>query len=150
MSEILFYHMTENRLEDTLPGLLERSLERGWKVVVQTGGEERRDALDAHLWTFRNESFLPHGAEGSGPGESQDHPIWLTAGDDNPNAADVRFLVDGAVAHDLKGYVRTVILFDGHDSEAVTKAREEWKRFKDSDHELTYWQQEGGRWIKKA
>ena len=52
MTEVLFYHLTESTLEDALPGLLEKSLERGWKAVVQTGTEERRDALDAHLWTF--------------------------------------------------------------------------------------------------
>ena len=60
MAEVLFYHLTESTLEEALPGLLEKSLERGWKAVVQTGTEERRDALDAHLWTFRDDSFLPH------------------------------------------------------------------------------------------
>ncbi|MBN9275207.1 MAG: DNA polymerase III subunit chi, partial [Mesorhizobium sp.] len=63
MAEVLFYHLTESTLEDALPGLLERSLGRGWRVAVQTGTEERRDALDAHLWTFRDDSFLAHATD---------------------------------------------------------------------------------------
>lgn len=43
MTEILFYHLTESKLEDALPPLLEKSLERGWKVAIQTVDEERRD-----------------------------------------------------------------------------------------------------------
>ena len=29
--------------------------------LVQAASEERVEALDAHLWTFRDDSFLPHG-----------------------------------------------------------------------------------------
>ena len=44
MAEVLFYHLTESTLEDALPPLLEKSLERGWRAVVQTGerGAARR------------------------------------------------------------------------------------------------------------
>lgn len=94
MTEILFYHLTESKLEDALPPLLEKSLERGWKVAVQTVGEERRDFLDTHLWTFRDDSFLPHATDTSPVPQNQ--PILLTASDGNANAASVRFLVDGA------------------------------------------------------
>ena len=61
MTEVLFYHLQNMPLERVLPPLLEKSLERGWRVVVQTASEERADALDSHLWTYRDDSFLPHG-----------------------------------------------------------------------------------------
>ena len=150
MSEVLFYHMTESRLEQALPGLLERSLERGWKVVVQTSTPERRDALDAHLWTHRDDSFLPHGSLETATDPSK-QPIWITEKDDNPNAAEVRFLVDGAIPGDLSEYLRAVYMFDGHNAEAVAAARQRWKFEKEAGHDLTYWQQgEGGRWEQKA
>jgi len=147
MTEVLFYHLTEHRLEQALPGLLERCLERSWKVVVQTASEERRDALDAHLWTYRDESFLPHGREG----DPASHPVWLTTDNDNPNGAQVRFVVDGAdPPSDIDSYERVVVMFDGHDEEATTRARGCWKTQSQTDHELTYWLQENGRWVKKA
>ena len=90
MAELLFYHLERQPLESALPGLLQRSLERGWRVVVKVGSEERLEALNAHLWSFDDASFLPHGAAADGHAEAQ--PIWLTTGDDNPNGATVRFL----------------------------------------------------------
>src|SRR6185437_4995879 len=112
MADILFYHLTESTLEDALPGLLERSVGRGWRAVVQTGSEERRDALDQHLWVFRDDSFLAHGTDGEPFAAEQ--PVLLTTGEANLNDANIRFLVDGAVPPELGGYERAVFLFDGH------------------------------------
>src|SRR5215475_4796382 len=94
MTEVLFYHLQGQPLERVLPTLLERSLERGWRVIVQSSSEERVEALDAQLWTFRDDSFLPHGTHKDTSAPEQ--PILLTVGDDNPNGATVRFLIDGA------------------------------------------------------
>lgn len=149
MADVLFYHLTESTLEDALPGLLERSVDRGWRAVVQTGTEERRDALDMHLWTFRDDSFLAHATDREA--HTTDQPILLTTGDSNPNEAKIRFLVDGAAAPDLAGYERAVFLFDGHDAAQVEAARAHWKTMKDAGHAVTYWQQTPDRrWERKA
>ncbi|MET3660077.1 DNA polymerase III subunit chi [Aquamicrobium ahrensii] len=149
MTEILFYHLTESTLEDALPGLLERSLQRGWRVVVQTGSEDRRDALDQHLWTFRDDSFLAHGTDREAfPAEQ---PVLLTTGGDNANGAQIRFLVDGAEPPDLSAYERAVFLFDGHDAAQLESARSHWTTMKAAGHEVTYWQQTPDRrWERKA
>jgi len=149
VTEVLFYHLDRQPLERILPDLLEKCLERGWRAVVQVGSDERRDALDAHLWTYREEGFLPHGTEKDGSAEAQ--PIWLTVGSENPNRATVRFLADGVDVAEVTGYARVVVLFDGNDEDAVQRARASWKTVKAGGHEATYWQQsERGRWEKKA
>jgi DNA polymerase III subunit chi len=154
MAEVLFYHLDRSPLERVLPGLLERCLERNWRAVVQVGSEERCAALDAHLWTYREDSFLPHAAASDGGTNANTahlQPIWLTAGDDNPNGADVRFLTDGAEAQRIGDYQRVVMLFDGGDRDAVERAREAWKSAKSNGHAATYWQQdERGRWVQKG
>ncbi|MCW5695385.1 MAG: DNA polymerase III subunit chi [Bauldia sp.] len=148
MTEVLFYHLQRQPLEAVLPALLERSLERGWRVVVQAGSRERVEALDAHLWTYRDESFLPHGIDAETAAEQ---PVFLTEGEINPNRADVRFVVDGAAMGTVNGYQRVVLMFDGNDEAAVAAAREAWKGLKDAGHNATYWQQnDAGRWEKKA
>jgi DNA polymerase-3 subunit chi len=150
MTEILFYHLTESKLEDALPALLEKSVERGWKVVLQTSAEARRDLLDAHLWTYREDSFLPHGTDVSPL--PQEQPVLITASaDERSNAATVRFMVDGAEPPDLGDYERVVFMFDGYDQIQLEGARTEWKRLKEGGHTLTYWQQTPeGRWTRKA
>jgi DNA polymerase III subunit chi len=146
MTEMLFYHLQHQPLERVLPTLLEKSLERGWRVVVQAASEERIEALDAHLWTFRDDSFLPHGTWREA--EARTQPILLTVNADNPNGAAVRFLVDGApVPEDAEGYQRIVLIFDGEDPDAVAAARDRWRESKAKGFDVTYWQpDEAGRW----
>jgi DNA polymerase-3 subunit chi len=150
MTEILFYHLQGQKLEGVLPALLEKSLARGWKVVVQSASEERIDALDAHLWTYRDDSFMPHGTWREP--DSAQQPILLTVNDGNPNAASVRFLIDGApVPADAEVYERIVLVFNGEDDEAVAAARANWTEAKARGFAATYWQPDAnGRWAKKA
>src|SRR5438034_3571607 len=146
MAEIFFYHLQRQPLERVLPTLIEKSLARGWRVVVQAGSQERVEALDAHLWTFRDDSFLPHGH--GRDADAGEQPVLLTAGDDNPNGAAVRFLIDGApVPRDADAYARIVLIFDGEDADAVALARERWSAAKASGSDVTYWQtDDDGRW----
>ena len=149
MTEVLFYHLERQPLENALPGLLQRSLDRGWRVVVQVGSDERLETLNGHLWSFDETSFLPHGSAADGHAEAQ--PVWLTTGAENPNGANVRFLVDAAESSDFSGYDRVVFMFDGADGEAVERAREAWKRAREEGHDATYWRQDDrGRWKKQA
>jgi DNA polymerase-3 subunit chi len=150
MTEILFYHLQRHPLERVLPALVEKSLERGWRVVVQAASEERIEALDAHLWVFRDDSFLPHGTWREA--EAADQPVLLTVHDGNPNGAAVRFLLDGApVPADAGNYERIVLLIDGNDPDAVAAARERWSEGRAKGFEVTYWQaDENGRWQRKG
>jgi DNA polymerase III subunit chi len=146
MTEMLFYQLRRQPIERVLPALLEKSLERGWRAVVHAPGEERLDALDAHLWTFRDESFLPHGTWRDT--QAHEQPILLTIHDHNPNGAAIRFLIDGApVPADPQAYERIALLFDGEDAEALAAARARWSEGKEQGFEVTYWQaDERGRW----
>jgi DNA polymerase-3 subunit chi len=150
MTEVLFYHLQRQPIERVLPQLLEKSLERGWRVVVQSSSEERIDALDAHLWTYRDDSFLPHGTS-RGP-DTADQPVLLTAGESNANNANVRFLIDGVpIPDDAAHYDRLVLIFDGTDDDLVARAREQWSQAKAQGHETSYWQpDDSGRWVQKA
>lgn len=148
MAEILFYHLETRPLEAVVPLLLEKTLERGWRAVVEVGSRERAEALDGHLWAFRDDSFLPHALAGEETDAEQ--PVLLTTETSNPNGANVRFFVDGALPQSGDGYQRIVVLFSGHDPEAMAAARLAYRDLRASN-DVTYWQQEAdGRWIKKA
>lgn len=148
MAEALFYHLTTQPLERALPDLLERTLQKGWRAVVRVGGAERMQSLDMHLWTYRDESFLPHAKMGCEKPEQQ--LIYLTTGDDVPNDADVLFLVDAADTSDFDAFTRTIVMFTDADAEALSLARQQWKRAV-LQTRATYWQQNpNGGWSKAA
>jgi DNA polymerase-3 subunit chi len=147
MSEVGFYHLKSWSLERALPRLLERALAEGHRVVVMAGSEERAASLDALLWTYSDESFLPHGSACDGNAARQ--PIWLTTADNNPNQASMLVLIDGARSERLAEYRRVCDMFDGNDAEAVAAARGRWRAAKDSGHTLIYWQQTEAGWEKR-
>jgi DNA polymerase-3 subunit chi len=150
MTEVLFYHLQGQKLEGVLTPLIEKSLDRGWRVAVQGNDEERIEALDSHLWTYRDDGFLPHGTWREA--EAAQQPVLLTVNGTNPNAATVRFLIDGAgLPEDAEAYQRIVLVFDGDNDEAVARARGFWSEAKTKGFEATYWQpDDNGRWVKKA
>jgi DNA polymerase III subunit chi len=153
MTEALFYHLERRSLDDVLPDLIERTLERGWRALVRVDSAERADALDTRLWTF-NDGFLPHAQQGDGDPARQ--PVLITVEEGNPNAADVLFLVGGAAApawngEAAKALARIVLIFDGRDAGAVEKARAAWKDAKAAGHEVTYWKESAsGKFEKQA
>lgn len=150
-SEALFYHLTRRPLEAVLPDILERCLARGWRVTLRGGSAERLAALGSHLWTYRDDAFLPHGEASDGHAEHQ--PIYLTTGPEKPNAPDVLILVDRAAveAMELTAHQRIVTIFDGHDSGAVEEARGLWKKAVAAGCIAQYWaEDERGRWVRKA
>lgn len=154
MTEIWFYHLQRQSLENVLPGLIEKSLEKGWRVAVQARSEERLEALDHWLWTYSDASFLAHGRARDGDGELQ--PVYLSIGAENPNGARLRFFVEGALMAEVLSqpdgaYIRAIAVFDGNNEDELALARAQWKQLKDLGFALTYWQQsDTGRWEKKV
>jgi DNA polymerase III subunit chi len=149
MTEIRFYHLQRSTLEAALPPMLEKTLQRGQRAVVMAGSPERIEALTSYLWTYSDRGFLPHGSARDGFADRQ--PVWLTEKDENPNAAQVLFLIDGAASSRVGEFELCVELLDGNNEHAVATGRERWRAYKDAGHKLTYWQQNAaGRWEQKA
>ena len=149
MSEFRFLHLERRRIDQALPDILEEALAAGWRAVVQASSEERVEALNERLWTYADESFLPHGS--ARDGEARVQPVFLTAGDENPNGARLRVLLSGvpAAAFLAADYERVALLFDGRDAEAVADARREWTEAKAAGAAPSYWREgEDGGWEK--
>lgn len=147
--EIWFYHLERSTLEQVLPGLMEKTRERGWRALVRAADPGLLDEIDERLWTYRDDSFLAHGRD-TGSGAAR-QPILLTEGLENPNAAQALFILDGSELGDMKGIERCFIIFDGRDEAALAGARVRWKTLKEAGAALAYWKQSPeGRWEKAA
>jgi DNA polymerase III subunit chi len=147
MAELWFYHLERSELERALPPLLEKCLQRGWRALVRGGVKERIDALDEVLWTYRDDSFLPHASEG----DAARQPVWLTTDGGNPNGAQVLFLIDGAELGDIAQFERACLVFDARDQAALESARLRWKAAKEAGIAASYWRESAaGKWEKQA
>jgi DNA polymerase-3 subunit chi len=146
VAELWFYHLERSDLERALPPLLEKCLQRGWRALVRGGSQERIEQLDEALWTYRDESFLPHAREG----DAKRQPVWLTTEGGNPNNAQALFLIDGAEPGDLSAFERACLVFDGRDQAALETARSRWKQAKEQGIVASYWKESAaGKWEKQ-
>jgi DNA polymerase III subunit chi len=148
LTDIGFYQLLSTPLETALPKLLEKALERGMRAAIATGSAERAQALDAALWTYVADSFLPHGRA---PANAADQPIWLAPDIENPNGAVLLVTLDGQLPARLGDWERICDMFDGTDETALEAARARWKTLKTEGHALSYWRQTpSGGWEKAA
>ena len=149
MAEVWFYHLERKAVDDELPGLLQRGLERGVRMAVVTSTVERVKELSHKLWGVEDAAFIPHGFDGEPLPEQQ--PIYLSAGGEVPNRAAYCFYIDGAAPDTLEFLERASIMFDGRDETAVEQARVLWRRFKNDGVVIRYWKQDDeGRWKDQA
>ena len=154
MTETLFYHLERRELDDALPGLIEKTLERGWRAMIRAESADRAAAIDNLLWTYSEQTFLPHAQVGDG--EASRQPVLITVEDDNANNANVLFLVGGAAPPQwdsalANSLTRIVLMFDGRDAGALATARASWKDAKAAGHDVTYWKESpSGKFEKQA
>lgn len=150
MAELRFYHLQRQSTDQALPGLVMKALQNGHRIVIKVDDADEASRLNAHLWTYRPDSFLPHGAREDGQAAYQ--PVWLTEGDDNPNNADVLIVTGTAALPDtfVTTYTMCCLMFDERNDAALQRARQTWKMYKNSESlNLTYWQQGERGWEQK-
>ncbi|MFI4975451.1 MAG: DNA polymerase III subunit chi [Caulobacterales bacterium] len=147
--EVWFYHLERTALDQALPELLEKTLARGWRAAVRARDRDRVEHLDGWLWSYRDDSFLPHGVEGEPLADRQ--PVLIGTGLENVNGANALFLIDGADSGDISPYERCILLFDGRDESALGEARKRWSAFRAAGHPVSYWRQGETRgWEKQG
>ncbi len=134
-----FYYLTRVPLEKALPGIAERVLASGERLTIVAEDEKLLTRIDALLWGYKPESFLPHGREG-------DQPILLTADADSAVAQNIA-LIDGIWRDSALGFVRAFYFFD---SQSIDAARSAWRGLADNGEvERHYWKQDdGGKWVE--
>lgn len=153
MTEIRFYHLTSRGVDWDLPEIVQKARDAGHRIVIRTRDADESARISKVLWTWKPESFLPHGTQKDG--HAADQPVWLTAGQDNPNGAAVLMLVAGQDDSDFSTYTLCCTIFDGRDEAQLNHARARWKALKgalkdDPHHTLTYWQQGENGWERKS
>jgi len=151
MTRVDFYHLQKAPLEQVLPKLCEKAFSTGKRIKILLGTAERVEFINSLLWTYNEESFLPHGSKKDGFVDEQ--PIFISAAEENENNATILILADGAQldAGKLTDYERVLNIFDGNNTQALEAARAYWKEIKALNGDLHYWQQtNNGSFEQKA
>lgn len=146
--EIRFYHLLRQNVEQALPGLVDKAMQTGKKILIKTPDQATTDRLDECLWSYDPASFLPH--EVADSSQSSLCPVVISDKDQAVGEIEILILVGGARCDQLEEFDLCCQIFDGRDDASVKQARQDWKLFKDQEFDLTYWQQTEKGWAKAA
>ena len=140
-AEWWFYHIEHTSLDAAIAPLIEKCLDRKWRVVV-VGHDDTLERLNKTLWSFREDSFLPHGRART---DADKHPVLLSTEAVATNGAKVALLLDGSDVADAS-FERGRVVFDGGDETARAKARQQYKAATDGGAARYFQQERGGAW----
>ncbi len=145
--QVDFYHLTATPLERALPQIAQRVLASGARLLIVSGDEAQRTAIDRMLWSYAPDSFLPHAQAGADDNAAQ--PVLIAEEPAPANAAKHVALIDGRWRDEALDFDRAFHFFD---AETVAAAREAWKGLADRDGvERRYWKQDdAGKWEQAA
>ncbi len=146
--EYWFYHLESATVEGILPGLLEKTRQKGWRALVKLP-QDKLIAMDEYLWTYKDDSFLPHGRDDEPLADLQ--PVTLSASAVNALGHQAVFLIGGTDIENMDGVERCMVMINGRSQDDIVRERKRWKTLKDTEATLAYYQQnERGGWDKKA
>jgi len=149
MTEIRFYHLQKQSLDQALPLILEKAYGAKYRALVIMQDEKEAERMSSLLWSYKQSSFLPHGSKKDGKAEQ--HPVWISDKDENVNQSNALILSQGRTSEKVSDYDLVCEMLNGHSDQEVNDARSRWKQYQDAGYDITYWfQNENGGWEKKA
>ncbi len=148
--EVVFYQLTSTSMEKTLPKLLEKAFEASPRAVVLLDSQERLESVNASLWTYSTNAFLPHGCQKDSASSADRQPIWLTTHIENPNKADILVITSAETLTDNDlGFQKCLDLFDGNNETSLQQAEQRYQFYKQKGDDCVYWRQTlQGQWEK--
>ncbi len=134
-TKIIFIDTEKYGKDKSLALATEKFYNLGEKILILTSSKERGEFLDDFLWTFKQQSFLPHTFSEE---IVKDEPIVITIAEKNLNGANV-LILDAPVSTDfMKEFSYVVDFADRTTSSSLQESRKRFKKYKDTGLHVSY------------
>ncbi|MCK8516103.1 DNA polymerase III subunit chi [Methylonatrum kenyense] len=116
----------EQAAEAVACSLIDKAWSRGHRVLVRSRDDAQQARLDRLLWTFRQESFLPHATATSGI----DAPILIAGAEDTVTTGfEVLVNLDDAPAADLASWKR-IAEISSREPQRLARTRDRFRHYR--------------------
>lgn len=150
MTQIIFYSTAPLQVEKTLFALLEKSLEKGNKSLLLFKDKEKCLSINEQLWTYKQNSFLPHISEDDQIYDNIDVPVYLTTKNENPFKAELLFSIDGFLPDNIDHFERVIIIIDVNDELLNEKYKNYYLDINKNFEDIVFYKSDdNGKWIEK-
>ena len=150
MTQIIFYSTAPLQVEKTLFALLEKSLEKGNKSLLLFKDKEKCLSINEQLWTYKQNSFLPHISEDDQIYDNIDIPVYLSTKNENPFKAELLFSIDGFLPDNIDHFERVIIIIDVNDEILNEKYKNYYLDINKNFEDIVFYKSDdNGKWIEK-
>ncbi len=150
MTQIIFYSTAPLQVEKTLFALLEKSLEKGNKSLLLFKDKEKCLSINEQLWTYKQNSFLPHISEDDEIYDDIDVPVYLSTKNENPFKAELLFSIDGFLPDNIDHFERVIIIIDVNDELLNEKYKNYYLDINKNFEDIVFYKSDdNGKWIEK-
>ena len=150
MTQIIFYSTAPLQVEKTLFALLEKSLEKGNKSLLLFKDKEKCLSINEQLWTYKQNSFLPHISEDDKIYDDIDVPVYLSTKNENPFKAELLFSIDGFLPDNIDHFERVIIIIDVNDELLNEKYKNYYLDINNNFEDIVFYKSDdNGKWIEK-
>jgi DNA polymerase-3 subunit chi len=150
VTQIIFYSTAPLQVEKTLFALLEKSLEKGNKSLLLFKDKEKCLSINEQLWTYKQNSFLPHISEDDQIYDNIDVPVYLSTKNENPFRAELLFSIDGFLPDNIEHFERVIIIIDVNDELLNEKYKNYYLDINKNFEDIVFYKSDdNGKWIEK-
>ena len=132
MTKIDFYQVNGDESNFTCR-LIDKVYRQGHQIYVHTTDAKQAEALDEHLWVFREDSFVPHGLQSP----TLEVPIKIGFDHEPDEHQDVLINLSGAIPHFFSRFARVAEVVP-LDENSRMRARENYSYYKERGYALNY------------
>jgi DNA polymerase IIIc chi subunit len=105
------------------------------RTVIYTKSEEECKTFDSLLWTWKQQSFIPHKCLNS-LSKSQNEPIVLTTSIESAADYDTVLLVDPLPMETVSQFSTVIDFAEKYDSQGIELSRKRYKLYKDQNFNI--------------
>ena len=113
--------------------LAEKALEQGHRILISVTGDEELRHMDRLLWTWREQSFVPHGILGKA--DAGLNPVLIDAGSDPADEHDVLINLRAEIPDYFSRFARVAECVD-QDPVQKASSRERYRFYRDHGYPL--------------
>jgi DNA polymerase-3 subunit chi len=134
-SEIVFIVLNSAVKSRIVCDLAEKCYLNNQRTVIYTKSEEECKTIDSLLWTWKQQSFIPHKCLIS-LSKSQTEPIVLTTSIESAADYDTVLLVDPLPMETVSQFSTVIDFAEKYDSQGIELSRKRYKLYKDQNFNI--------------
>ncbi len=137
MTEVIFIEVFESRMEMRACEIAERAYLQGDKLQVIAADTHQADRLDELLWTFRPDSFIPHGLA-KGEKDEIAPPVVITSEEEKLPGYETLLMMEYCQARTLLKFAQAIHLIVVDNQKRLDASRDYWTKLKEAGFSLRH------------